>query len=339
MEDRQVRSASGWVHRVTAGLACILLTGPLTVAVAGPAAAAIGAIRGVASGRCLDVPGGSTTNGVQVDLWTCGTGANHEWNYTSGKQLRVYGNKCLDAFQGGSTNGTKVVIWDCNGQANQQWNINSNGTITGVASGLCLDATGAATANGTLIHLWTCTGSGNQNWKSTVGQPGCPAAGHITYTLSRAAAPTADQTDAYSKITAAMDLAVEEHNCYVNATKALTVTYNTGVPTADGSYSGAIRFGSNRAYMKQVTAQHEIAHTLGIGTYTNWSSFVSNGQWTGAKAIAELRAVTGDPSAVLHADTQHFWPYGLNQDSEATSADDYVANSKIVAAMRSDMGL
>lgn len=43
--------------------------------------------------------------------------------------------------------------------------------------------------------------------------------------------------------------------------------------------------------------------------------------------------------AVLHADTQHFWPYWLNQDSEATSGDDYAANSKIVAAIRSDMGL
>jgi hypothetical protein len=52
-----------------------------------------------------------------------------------------------------------------------------------------------------------------------------------------------------------------------------------------------------------------------------------------------LRALTGDPAAVLHADAQHFWPHGLNQESEATSADDYVANCRMVAALRSDMGL
>jgi hypothetical protein len=64
----------------------------------------------------------------------------------------------------GTTNGTAVIIWDCNGQTNQQWNVNSNGTITGVQSGLCVDANGAATANGTKIILWSCNGGANQRW-------------------------------------------------------------------------------------------------------------------------------------------------------------------------------
>jgi len=57
-----------------------------------------------------------------------------------------------------------VIIWLCNGQPNQQWNINSNGTITGVQSGLCLDVTGRGTANGTLVELWACNGGSNQQW-------------------------------------------------------------------------------------------------------------------------------------------------------------------------------
>ncbi len=76
----------------------------------------------------------------------------------------VYGNKCLDAYGQGTSGGTAVIIWDCNGQANQQWNVNSNGTITGVQSGLCLDANGAGTANGTKIILWPCNGGTNQQW-------------------------------------------------------------------------------------------------------------------------------------------------------------------------------
>jgi hypothetical protein len=51
-----------------------------------------------------------------------------------------------------------VQIWPCNGGTNQQWNVNSNGTITGVQSGLCLDVSGASTTDGALIDLWTCNG-------------------------------------------------------------------------------------------------------------------------------------------------------------------------------------
>lgn len=319
-------------------LACAaLLAGPaLAVVPAGPAAAAYGAVRGAASGRCVDVPSASTTNGAQVKLYDCNGGANQEWNYTAGRQLRVYGSKCLGA---GTTAGTAVVIGDCTGQAAQQWNVTGSGTITSVASGLCLDAVGAGTANGTAIDLWTCNGGSNQRWNSTVGSAGCPASGGITYTLARASSPTADQTDAYNRIVAAMNLAVAEYNCYVGTTKALSVTYDTSVATADGNYNGSIRFGAGRGYMNQATAQHEIAHTLGVGTYSRWPSLVANGRWTGSAAIAQLRSLTGNASAVLSADSQHFWPYGLNQAGEATSADDYVFNTKMVVALRADMGL
>lgn len=119
---------------------------------------------GVQSGRCVDIDNSSTTNGVQAQLWDCNGGANQRWTHTSSRQLIVYGNKCLDASGQGTSNGTAAIIWDCNGQANQQWNINSNGTITGVQSGLCLDASGYGTTNGTKLHLWSCHGGTNQQW-------------------------------------------------------------------------------------------------------------------------------------------------------------------------------
>jgi lysophospholipase L1-like esterase len=121
-------------------------------------------IAGTQSGRCVDVTGITTTNGTQVQLWDCNGQTNQAWTRTSGRQLMVYGTRCLDASGGGTTNGTPVIIWDCGGQANQQWNINTNGTITGVQSGLCLDASGQGTANGTKLQLWTCNGQANQQW-------------------------------------------------------------------------------------------------------------------------------------------------------------------------------
>jgi hypothetical protein len=42
--------------------------------------------------------------------------------------------------------------------------LNSNGTITGVASGRCLDVAQNGTANGSRIQLWDCTGGANQAW-------------------------------------------------------------------------------------------------------------------------------------------------------------------------------
>ena len=133
------------------------------------ASAATTTIKGVGSGRCVEVPGSSQTNGTQVALRDCTGGANQTFNTTSSRQLQVYGTKCLNAAGSGTSPGTAVTIWDCNGSAGQQWSVNTDGTIRGVQSGLCLDATGAGTANGTLIVLWTCTGASNQRWTTTGG--------------------------------------------------------------------------------------------------------------------------------------------------------------------------
>ena len=126
-----------------------------------------GEIHAVGAGRCLDVPGLSTTAGTQLDIWDCNGGANQLWTYTSSRQLTVYSGSsqlCLDAYDSQATPGTKVETWPCDGGTNQQWNLNSSGTITGVQSGLCLDVTGASTANGALVELWTCNGGSNQQW-------------------------------------------------------------------------------------------------------------------------------------------------------------------------------
>ncbi|MEV4296968.1 RICIN domain-containing protein [Microbispora rosea] len=124
----------------------------------------VGPIRGQASGRCVDVPNQSQTNGTQVALWDCNSGANQTWTLTPSKQLMVYGTKCLDAYGQGTADGTRVDIYDCNGGTHQQWTLNSDGTIVGVGSNKCLDAYGGGTANGTQLVIWTCNGGANQKW-------------------------------------------------------------------------------------------------------------------------------------------------------------------------------
>ncbi|MES9541371.1 endo-1,4-beta-xylanase [Actinomadura sp. NPDC000600] len=122
-----------------------------------------GTIKGVGSGRCLDVPNASTTDGTQLQLWDCHGGTNQQWTSTDAGELRVYGNKCLDAA--GTGNGAKVQIYSCWGGDNQKWRVNSDGSIVGVQSGLCLDAAGSG--NGAAIQLYSCWGGDNQRWTRT----------------------------------------------------------------------------------------------------------------------------------------------------------------------------
>jgi len=126
-----------------------------------------GELHAVGASKCLDVPNSTTTLGTQLQIYTCNGGANQQWTHTAGNALTVNlsgTTLCLDAYDNQTAAGTKVETWSCNGQANQQWTLNSNGTITGVQSGLCLDVTGASTADGALAELWTCNGGSNQQW-------------------------------------------------------------------------------------------------------------------------------------------------------------------------------
>ncbi len=167
----------------------------------------------------------------------------------------------------------------------------------------------------------------------------CPHSGNIRYTLNRAASPTADELDAYEHLTSAMDEAVWYYNCYTDLDMQLWVNYNPGVPTAEANIDGWMTFGGNRSYMVLPTAMHEIAHTQGIGYYTFSEMTDDDGIWTGPNANAVLASIANPRDTQLHADSMHFWPYGLNYASEYENEDDLINHCLIVAAMRKDMGL
>jgi hypothetical protein len=202
------------------------------------------------------------------------------------------------------------------------------GGVGGGASG----AAGSGGSGGGVAFPPNCTCLG-------LGPPACTPTGDISFNLTRAASPTADQTSAYEAITCAMTAAVAYYNCNTNITKQLNVTYVPSVATADSNFNGSIRFGSDHNYMVCATSMHEVGHALGVGTAPNWSKVSTGGLFNGDTAIAQLRAITGKADDVLHSDTQHFWPYGLNYASEAKSTSDLVNHVLIVTAMRKDLGL
>ncbi|GAA2319432.1 lectin [Nonomuraea roseoviolacea subsp. roseoviolacea] len=122
------------------------------------------AVKGVGSGRCLDVGGASPSNGAQARIWDCSGQPDQQWTSTGAGELRASGGKCLDVSGGGTADGAAVIVWDCNGQSNQRWRLNADGTITAVGANKCLDVSGAGTANGTRVQIWACNGGANQKW-------------------------------------------------------------------------------------------------------------------------------------------------------------------------------
>ena len=151
-------------------LACLVALAAVAATLSlnpGSASAATASLTSAASGRCLDVAGGSATPGTAAVIRDCSGATGQQWEFTSAGELRVFGGtRCLDAYDNQTAAGTRLVIWDCNGGANQQFNLNGNGSITGEQSGLCVDVVGAATANGTATQLWQCNGQTNQRWST-----------------------------------------------------------------------------------------------------------------------------------------------------------------------------
>ena len=140
--------------------------------------------------------------------------------------------------------------------------------------------------------------------------------------------------DKRKAIVDAMDAAVALYNQEGDFDKLVTANYRPGTPTADANYNGWINFGGQ---IGRRTALHEIAHTLGVGTQGRYHALLKDGKWTGEGANALLKTFDG-PDAVLKGDRQHFWPYGLNFETESSPEKDR-RHVKMVAALRADMGI
>lgn len=292
------------------------------------------------SGKVLDVSGFSNEDGGKVIQWQLHGGMNQQWklvNTEGGYVKIVNGNsgKLLDIMDGSKADGKGVVQSTDKGSLSQQWKLVDAGggykNIVNRNSSKFLDVQNASTANGGTIIQQSNDGKTHQQWylaPQTTGQ--------ITYTLVREKNPTADQADAYTQITKAMDSAVTYYNQLTNIKKNLTVYYNTSVSTADASINGTIRFGKSRSYMQTCTAMHEISHAVGVGQSSGWFSMVKNGTFNGTKAKAELSKITGIANDVLHADNMHFWPYGLNYASEVKTDADLINHCRIVNQMKND---
>lgn len=128
-------------------------------------------------GSCMDAQGGGTTDGTQIQEWTCnGTGAQSYELQDDGDGdgafyiVNPQANKCVDVSGAGTANGTKIQLYDCNGTGAQKFvtqaAANGNVYFVNTNSNKCLDVEADDPANGTVVQLYECNQAN--------AQPGIP---------------------------------------------------------------------------------------------------------------------------------------------------------------------
>ena len=126
--------------------------------------------------KALDLAGGNTADGTQVQTWQWVNGNHNQyWQLTAaerGYNIRSRAaNKCAEVYGFSTDNGGNTVSWSCWGGKNQQWLIiecmrnRGKFIIFNRNSGKCLDVFSAGRDNGTKVHQWEFIGAENQKWR------------------------------------------------------------------------------------------------------------------------------------------------------------------------------
>jgi hypothetical protein len=147
----------------------ISFTGTAQAAPSGPPR---GAVQSLASGKCIDLPGGQAGDGTPAIQYDCHGGLNQQWNIESAGEARYrivsrMSSKCIGTELEHPTAGS-IVQSQCGGAPSQLWVLQSAGdgyVLQNAANRLCLDVPGASLANGAKLIAWVCNGGVNQTWR------------------------------------------------------------------------------------------------------------------------------------------------------------------------------
>lgn len=132
------------------------------------------------SGKVLEVAGGSTNAGANLQQGT-NTGATYQqWNVTPVDSriggdfsyftfTAVHSGKSPDILNWSLDNGGNIIVWDDTKSGNQQWYLDyaEDGWfyIRSRHSAKCLDVANLSTFNGANVYQWEKNGGTNQQWR------------------------------------------------------------------------------------------------------------------------------------------------------------------------------
>ncbi len=129
------------------------------------------------SGKCVDVPGKSVDNGVQLAQFTCNGGLNQAWWFKDlgngyHQLVAKHSGKCIDVANNSTADGNAIIQWPCGSGNNQQWQLQDAGSgyvrLVSRLSGKCLDVKDASTADNAKLVQFTCGSGTNQQFRRAV---------------------------------------------------------------------------------------------------------------------------------------------------------------------------
>jgi len=129
----------------------------------------------VASGLVLDVPGGTSASGTQIQQWVSNGFNQQSWRLAPVAGTAYFNivnfatGSVLDVPSASTADGVTIQQWTPNGYQQQNWQLvpvtsTPYFSIVNVATGKALDIPGGATSNGVHLQQFTPNGSAEQLW-------------------------------------------------------------------------------------------------------------------------------------------------------------------------------
>ena len=134
-------------------------------------------LQNVSADKVLDVNGGSTSNGANVQVYSRNGSAAQRFFLDSVEPVKnatfvlhsgANYNQVIDLNNSSPNDGAKVTTWGSNNGDNQKWNVTGNGDgtyrIGNPKTGKVLDISGGAASDGACIVQYSWHGGLNQKW-------------------------------------------------------------------------------------------------------------------------------------------------------------------------------
>ena len=127
------------------------------------------------SGKCLDIPYGSTRRGVKLIQYRCHSGVNQRFELRPiARESDRYqivnkkSGKCLDIMRASRSDGAALIQWDCTSDKNQHFKLRGSGQnvqIVAAHSDKCLSVANGSKSDRAGLEQQRCDGGSSQNFR------------------------------------------------------------------------------------------------------------------------------------------------------------------------------
>ena len=134
-------------------------------------------LQNIATGKVLDVKGGSSSNGTNVQVYERNNSSAQKFIFEPTELVKtatyvfhsgaIYG-QVIDLNNASTQDGATVTTWTSNNGGNQKWNLSGNGDgtyrISNAANGKVLDVSGGTVSDGARVVQYSWHNGLNQKW-------------------------------------------------------------------------------------------------------------------------------------------------------------------------------